>query len=65
MLNTEHRNPEHYKWGLFYFDPNDPAMIVPKRNWGMGWTFNFGNKSTYLLIVGIVAIVIVLNMFLL
>ena len=38
-----------YRWlmaeawrGIFYFHPNDPALLVPKR-FGIGYTLNFGN----------------------
>lgn len=28
--------------GIFYNNPDDPAVLVPKR-YGLGWTVNFGN----------------------
>lgn len=31
---------EFYKWGMFYYNPDNPAVMVEKRM-GMGWTFNF------------------------
>ncbi len=33
---------ESWKGGLFYWNPDDPAMLVEKR-FGYGWTLNFGN----------------------
>ena len=42
-------NPEHYKWGIFYFNPQDTRIILPKRNQWMGWTLNFANLWTYVI----------------
>jgi uncharacterized membrane protein len=49
--------------GLFYVNPSDTRVIVPKR-WGIGWTFNFARPVAWvalaalllgpLLIVGVV-----------
>jgi len=47
-------DPENYKWGIFYFNPKDPRFILPKRNIGMGWTLNFANPYSYLVILGII-----------
>lgn len=33
-------NDEHYKWGMFYYNPDDPAVIVDKRT-GVGIDFNY------------------------
>jgi len=35
--------------GLFYFNPNDPAVWVEKRV-GLGYTLNMGNSGAWLLI---------------
>ena len=49
---------ECWKLGLFYVNPNDPALMVEKRD-GIGYTLNFGNRLTWGLIVLIVLIVFV------
>lgn len=46
--------------GLFYFNPKDKRLLVPKRMVGMGWTINFGNPYSYLLIIVIIVIIIIL-----
>ncbi|AEG61240.1 DUF5808 domain-containing protein [Desulforamulus ruminis] len=33
-----------WKWG-FYYNPNDPRIIVPKRIANMGWTINIGRPA--------------------
>ncbi|HEY4152313.1 MAG TPA: DUF5808 domain-containing protein [Pseudolysinimonas sp.] len=35
---------EHWKGGLFYVNPDDPALVVPRR-FGLGWTLNFGRPG--------------------
>ena len=49
-------DPTNYKWGIFYFNRKDVRVLVPKRLRGMGWTLNFANIYTYLLIICIIFI---------
>jgi uncharacterized membrane protein len=35
---------QHWKGGLFYVNPDDPALVVPRR-FGLGWTLNLGRAS--------------------
>ncbi len=46
-------DPNNYKWGIFYFNPNDPRVFVPKKYIGTGWTLNFANPYAYLVLIGI------------
>lgn len=48
-------DPINYKWGIFYFNRKDDRIVVPKRVRWMGWTLNFGNIYSYLLILGIIS----------
>ncbi|MCA1760029.1 MAG: DUF5808 domain-containing protein [Bacteroidales bacterium] len=59
-MNT---NPENYKWGMIYFDPKDPRVIVPKVNHWLGWTFNFARPASYLIILAFIALIIFMGMF--
>lgn len=43
-------NPEHYKWGIFYYNKEDKRIIVPKRIKWMGWTLNFAHPLTFLIL---------------
>ena len=36
-------NPEHWKLGIFYYNPDNPSESVDKRR-GIGSTINFGSK---------------------
>lgn len=42
---------EHWKFGIFYFNPNDPAFVLPER-FGVGWTFNYARPVTWVIMVG-------------
>lgn len=53
------QSPENYKWGVFYFNTKDRRILVPKRVHMMGWTLNFANINTYLLIFGLIAIALI------
>ena len=55
------RNPANYKWGIFYFNPADSRLIVPKREKAMGWTFNFSQPRVYVVILLCIAILISLK----
>lgn len=44
------RTPDEcWKWGLFYYNPADPALWIEKR-FGIGWTFNFGNPRAWFIL---------------
>jgi uncharacterized membrane protein len=43
-----------WKWGLFYYNPDDPALIVEKR-FGLGYTVNFGNGWSWVLMTALLA----------
>jgi len=43
-----------YRLGLFYFNPDDPSVFVPKR-FGVGWTLNVARPVTWLILGAVVA----------
>lgn len=51
----------NYKFGVFYFNPNDTRIIVPKRMRALGWTFNFARPLTYIVIVSVMAILMYIS----
>lgn len=51
-------NQDKYKWGFLYFDPKDSRVFVPKSVSWMGYTVNFGNPITYLIVATFVALAI-------
>ncbi len=56
LLETMHKNPSNWR-GVFYFNPKDPRLTVPKIN-SMGWTFNFASPYAYILVVLIIVIIV-------
>jgi uncharacterized membrane protein len=54
QLDDMKNNPDNYKWGIFYYNTNDTRVIVPKRNAHMGWTLNFANGYSYILVIAII-----------
>lgn len=49
------RTPDHcWHAGMFYVNSDDPALLVEKR-FGIGYTFNFGRPSAWLLMFLILA----------
>ena len=44
-----------WKMGLFYYNPGDPALMVEKRM-GIGYTLNFGNRLSWFMMAGLLAI---------
>jgi len=49
--------------GLFYVNNSDKRVLVPKRTPGMGWTLNFGNPYSYILLILIVLLIVLLQYF--
>jgi len=44
------RTPDDcWKWGVFYYNPNDPALWVEKR-FGLGWTLNLANARSFVVL---------------
>ena len=40
---------ECWKMGVFYFNPDDPALFIPKR-FGIGYTLNFANPWSWVVL---------------
>ena len=54
------RDDERYWYGgVFYNNPDDPAIFVPKR-FGLGWTVNLGNPKGKLFITAMLLLPVVL-----
>lgn len=63
-MDPEVDNPDNYKFTIFYFNPNDKRVIVPKRNRFLGWTLNFGNIYSYFILGSFIAIIVFYKFFL-
>ncbi|CCG52693.1 Probable transmembrane protein of unknown function [Flavobacterium indicum GPTSA100-9 = DSM 17447] len=60
QLEQWHKDPNNWKLGLFYYNPDDERLFPPKRMKWAGWTVNFANPKS---IVAFVVLVIVLLLF--
>jgi len=60
-LERMRKDPGNYKWGIFYFNPKDPRVILPKRNKILGITVNFASPYSYLIIIAIVAFAVIMD----
>jgi len=58
FLDSMSSSPAYWK-GPFYFNRKDPRLMVPKIHPSLGWTLNFANLHSYILIVALIGIVIV------
>jgi uncharacterized membrane protein len=43
-----HRDPNNWKWGIFYYNPEDERVFLPKKNPLMGITINFAKRQAYI-----------------
>jgi uncharacterized membrane protein len=55
MNEFDRNNYEYWKWGIFYNNPNDSSIWVPKRT-GLGWTLNFAHRVSYLIMALLVVV---------
>jgi uncharacterized membrane protein len=57
LLAKGNPKPPETGWnGIFYSNPDDPALFVPKR-YGIGYTLNFGNPWSWAVLILIFALV--------
>ena len=56
--SSDLRIDKNWKWGIFYLNPDDPALIVKKR-YGIGYTFNFGHAESWIGLAGICIMLLV------
>lgn len=50
-LEKWRKDPNNWKYGFFYFNPEDKRILPPKRTPWMGWTVNFANRDSVLFFV--------------
>jgi uncharacterized membrane protein len=50
-------NPEHWKFSIFYYNPDNSRLFVPKRT-GLPLTLNFARPLAWVLSAGILAVLL-------
>jgi Family of unknown function (DUF5808) len=58
ILNAWHDDPANWRTGVFYYNPQDKRIFPPKRIEGMGWTINFANTYSILVLLGILILAV-------
>ena len=59
-MEDDLNDSSHWKFGIFYFNPNNKKVFVPKRI-GIGWTLNFARWQTTL-IMGALIILLAISL---
>ena len=57
---TNYDDDHYWKVGIFYFNKNDPSILVEKR-FGVGWTLNFGNPLGYIILIGPILLILIIS----
>ncbi len=57
------KDPNNWKWGIFYYNKEDKRLMPPKRIPWTGWTVNFANGNSVFLFVFIMLFVILFIVF--
>ncbi len=55
-----HDDDKYWKLGMFYYNPDDPAVFVEKR-FGVGWTNNFARPLSWIFFIGLFALILALG----
>ena len=54
QINDLDKDPSNWKYGMFYVNKADKRIMVPKKHYGWGMTFNFCNPKSFLYLALIV-----------
>ncbi len=57
MKGRNRDSSEHWKWGLFYYNADDPIVWVHKL-YGMGWTLNLARPTSWFILLALLSLVL-------
>jgi uncharacterized membrane protein len=63
-MNAWHDDPSNWKLGIFYYNKMDKRLFPPKRVRYFGWTVNFANPYSVLVLLGIIILIIAIDNYL-
>ncbi len=49
-----------WKFGMIYYNPQDPSIMVQKR-FGVGWTLNFGRPASLVILIALIVFIVLIN----
>lgn len=55
--NSNRDDDQYWKLGVFYYNPDDPALFVEKR-FGVGWTSNFARPMSWVMLIGLIVFIV-------
>jgi uncharacterized membrane protein len=55
-----HKDPSKWSLRFFYYNPKDKRLLPPKRIEWMGYTINFANPYSVLLLLPLVIIIVLI-----
>lgn len=58
QIDNDLNNPDNYVFGIFYYNPKDKRVILPKLDRYRGYTINTGNIYTWLILLGVVVAIL-------
>jgi uncharacterized membrane protein len=58
-LKAMHEDASRWRWGIFYSNPEDPRIWVPKKIPVTGFTLNFAHRGAWWWLLGLLAIPLV------
>jgi uncharacterized membrane protein len=50
---------DYWVWGIIYFNPDDKRIFVPKKFQWLGWTFNFANPLSYIIMIVVIFVCVI------
>ena len=61
--NEWHNNPNNWIWGIFYYNPKDKRLYVPKKIKEFGWTTNFANPNSVFIMLLLILVLLIFAKF--
>ena len=57
--NRWHNDPDNWVWGIFYYNPQDPRLFIPKKIKEFGWTTNFANPNSAIVMLILISVLLI------
>lgn len=57
------QDPRNYKFSFLYWNISDKRIFVPKKNPALGWTLNFANPVSYIILFLFILTIILVQRF--
>jgi len=61
--NKWQNDPDNWIWGMFYYNPEDPRLFPPKKIKEFGWTTNFANPNSVLVMLILISVLLIFTLF--